>query len=125
MLSEEQVSEYLEGLVRLGIVERLPPVAGLELFRLNLRDDKLLGRILSGDFGELPDGVELVPWSACTIVKVLLQERGVTVTKEELAGMAAVFMGFLSEGAIIDGLRVRNGRPVYGAEGRYSSARDP
>lgn len=104
MLNEEQVSRYLDALVNLGAIERVPSaVGGPELFRLRVRDDRILGSILAGGLDEPPEGTDVVPWSACTIVKTLLEESQTSVSREEFAGISAVFMGFLSEGVVMRG----------------------
>jgi hypothetical protein len=101
MLSEEQVSSCIDGLIRLGVLHRVPGRAGEEeLIRFKMGTDGLIGRIFHGEYGEPPEGVDVVPWFSCILLKALLEEEKVSVSREQFTGMAAVIMGFVSEGAV-------------------------
>ena len=98
MLSEEQVSSYVDALIGLGVLHRVEGQEGDdEVIRFKVKSKRVIGRILQGEFGEPPGGDEVVPWFSCLLVKVLLEERDITVSKEEFTGMAAVIMGFMTE----------------------------
>jgi|SRR5271163_3183426 len=112
MLSDEQFSSCIEALVRLGVVERVEGGAGGELLRLNLPTEGVLGRIFGGEFGEPPSGPGLVPWFSCVVLKILLDAKGVIVTKEEFTGIAAVLAGFMTKADMARTLRLVGDRPV-------------
>jgi len=71
------------------------------LIRFKIEPDELVRRVLGGEFGELPEGEEMVPWFSCMLVKTLLEDRHMAVTKEEFTGMAAVIMGFMTEDSLL------------------------
>jgi hypothetical protein len=113
MLSEEQVSSYVSALIRLGVLHKVPGQDGDdEVIRFRVQSKRILGRILEGEFGEPPEGPEAVPWFSCMLVKMLLEERDIAVSKEEFTGMAAVIMGFLTEPEVSRKLQPSDGRLV-------------
>jgi hypothetical protein len=113
MLSEEQVSSYVDALIRLGVLHRVAGQEGDdEVIRFRVKSKRVIGRLLGGEFGEPPGGVEIVPWFSCMLVKVLLEERDIAVSKEEFTGMAAVIMGFMTEPDILRRLQSGEGRLV-------------
>jgi hypothetical protein len=112
MLSEVKVSSCIDGLVRLGILERQGERGGDELLGLKAMPKGVIGRVAGGEFGEPPEGVELLPWFSCILLKIHLEEKDVTVSKEEFTAMAAVIAGFMLEGAVKRGLSAGYGRPV-------------
>ena len=113
MLSEEQVSSYVDALIRLGVLHKVPGRPGDdEVIRFKVQSKRIIGRILEGEFGEPPGGAETVPWFSCMLVKVLLEERDVAVSKEEFTGMAAVIMGFMTEPDVSRRLQSDDGRLV-------------
>jgi hypothetical protein len=98
MLNEEQVSSYVDALIGLGVLHKVRGQDGDdEVIRFKVKSKRIIGRILEGEFGEPPGGAEAVPWFSCMLVKVLLEERDIAVSKEEFTGMAAVIMGFMTE----------------------------
>jgi len=98
MLSEKEVSSYVDALIRLGVLHRVPGQEGDdEVIRFRVQSKRVVGRILDGEFGEPPEGADVVPWFSCMLVKMLLAERDIAVSKEEFTGMAAVIMGFMTE----------------------------
>lgn len=113
MLSEEEVSSCIERLIRLGVLEAVleEPNRG-ELIRFRIPDMELIVRIAGGEFGEPPEGVELVAWSSCIMLKILLEEGGIPVSKDEFTAMAAVMTGFMSEAAVERLLHLPYDRPV-------------
>jgi hypothetical protein len=113
MLTEEQVSSYVNALIRLGVLHKVPGQDGDdEVIRFRVQSKRILGRILEGEFGEPPEGPEAVPWFSCMLVKMLLEERDIAVSKEEFTGMAAVIMGFMTEPAVSQKLQSSDGRLV-------------
>jgi len=113
MLTEEQFSACIEALTRLGVVEKVPGDGreGQRL-RLKVKAERLLARIITDGYGEPPKGVEPVPWFSCIILKILLEEKDIAVSKEEFTAMAAVIMGFMSEAAVERILHSGYDRPV-------------
>jgi hypothetical protein len=112
MLSEEQVSSYVDALIRLGVLHKVPGRDGDdEVIRFRVQS-KRVGRILEGEFGEPPDGPEAVPWFSCMLVKMLLEEKDIAVSKEEFTGLAAVIMGFMTEPDVSRKLQSGDGRIV-------------
>jgi hypothetical protein len=111
MLSEERFSSCVQTLSRLGVVERVEGGDG-ERFRMKLEAEGVLGRVFGGEFGDPPDGPSLVPWSSCVILKIVLDDRRVAVSKEEFTAMAAVLAGFMAEAEVSLRLQSRHGRPV-------------
>ena len=98
MLSEEEVSSYVDALIRLGVLHKVPGQDGDdEVIRFRVQSKRVVGRILDGEFGKPPEGADVVPWFSCMLVKMLLEERHIAVSKEEFTGMAAVVMGFMTE----------------------------
>jgi hypothetical protein len=113
MLSEEEVSSYVDALIRLGVLHKVPGQAGDdEVIRFRVQSKKVVGRILDGEFGEPPEGADVVPWFSCMLVKMLLAERDIVVSKEEFTGMAAVIMGFMTEPEVSGRLRSDDARMV-------------
>jgi hypothetical protein len=112
MLNEEQVTSYIDGLIRLGVLHKVPGKDEDELIRFKVDADRLMGRIFSGEFGEPPEGVDVVAWFSCILLKILLEEKDLAVSKEEFTGMAAVIMGFISEAAVMRMLHTDYDRPV-------------
>ena len=113
MLSEEEVSSCIEGLIRLGVLETVPEVPDRgELVRFIVPAEGLIGRIVGGEFGEPPEGVELVAWFSCIMLKILLEERDIPVSKREFTAMAAVMTGFMSEAAVERLLHAEYDRPM-------------
>jgi hypothetical protein len=113
MLSEEQFSACIEALTRLGAVERVPGHRREgERLRLNVKAEGLLARIITEGKAEPPEGVDPGQWYSCVITKLLLEEKNIEVSKEEFVGMAAVIMGFMSEGAAMQELHSRYDRPL-------------
>lgn len=113
MLSEEDVSSCIDRLIRLGV---LAPVLeegeGRELIRFNVPPEGMIGRIVGGEFGEPPEGVELVAWFSCIMLKILLEERDISVSKKDFIAMAAVMTGFMSKAAVDRILHSGYDRPV-------------
>jgi hypothetical protein len=106
-LSEEQVSSSIDALIRLGVLHIVPNQdGGDEMIRFKVRSKRVIGRIFGGEFGEPPEGADAVPWFSCILVKTLLDERDIAVSKAEFTGMAAVIMGFMTEPAA--SLRLRS-----------------
>jgi hypothetical protein len=98
MLSEAEVSSYIDALIGLGVLHKVRGNDGDdEVIRFKVQSKKVIGRLLEGEFGEPPEGAEAVPWFSCLLVKMLLEERDLIVSKEEFTGMAAVIMGFMTE----------------------------
>jgi len=113
MLSEEEVSSCIEGLIRLGVLESVldAPNRG-ELVRFKVPTEGLITRIVGGEFGEPPEGVELVAWFSCIMLKILIEERDIAVSRKEFIAMAAVMTGFMSEAAVDKLLTSQHGSPV-------------
>ena len=113
MLNEDQLSVCIDALIRLGIIET---VAGDgregELLRLKAPPQRLVARILSEARGGPPEGMDLIPWFSISLVKTLLDVKKIQVPRDELAGMAAVVMGFITEGSVMQELRVGYSRPA-------------
>jgi len=113
MLSEEDVSSCIDRLIRLGV---LAPVLdegdGGELIKFNVPPEGMIGRIVGGEFGEPPEGVELVAWFSCIMLKILLEERDTSVMKKDFIAMAAVMTGFMSKAAVDRLLHSEYDRPV-------------
>jgi hypothetical protein len=112
MLSDEQFSSCIEALVRLGAVERADRGGRGGLLRLNLPTEGVLGRIFGGEFGEPPSGPGLVPWFSCVVLEILLDGKGVVVTKEEFTGIAAVLAAFMTKTDMARTMRLVGDRPV-------------
>jgi hypothetical protein len=113
MLSEEQVSSYVDALIGLGVLHKVPGQDGDdEVIRFRVQSKRIIGRILGGEFGEPPGGAGAVPWFSCMLVKVLLEERDIAVSKEEFTGMAAVIMGFMTEPGVSRRLQSDDGSLV-------------
>jgi hypothetical protein len=113
MLSEEEVSSYVDALIRLGVLHKVPGQDGDdEVIRFRVQSKKVVGRILEGEFGEPPEGADVVPWFSCMLVKMLLAERDIAVSKEEFTGMAAVIMGFMTESDLSERLHSDEARMV-------------
>jgi hypothetical protein len=113
MLSEEEVSSCINALIRLGALEsiRAQDRKG-EMFRFKIRAERVIGRVIGGEFGEPPEGVELVPWLSCILLQILLEQNDIAVSKEMFMGMAAVIMGFMEEGAVMRKLHSEYDRPI-------------
>ena len=127
MLSEEQFSSCVEAQTRLGVLEKVPHQTKQGgLLRLKVSPERIIPRVLAGEFGEFPEGDEVVPWFSCVLLKGLLEEKGIGVSKEEFTAMASVITGFMAEAAVVRGIRTRSNAPVIrrGRErrGRQSSS---
>ena len=106
MLNDEQFSSCIEALSRLGVVERVAGEHGRgERLRLKLETEGVIGRIFGGELGDPPRGPELVPWFSCAVLKTLLDDKQVVVSKPEFTAMAAVIAGFLTEADVARRLR--------------------
>jgi len=122
MLTEDQVSSCIDALVRLGALDKVAVEdGGGEQLRLKVLPERIVSRIAGGEFGAPPEGAELTPWLSCIILKTLLEERDVGVSKEEFTAMAAVLTGFLSEAALEPVARPDSGRPVISHRRRRQS----
>jgi len=89
------------------------------MIQLDVPIERLVGRIVAAGFEEPPEGEDYVSWFAVVLVKVLLDEKGMVVSREELAGMASVVLGFISESSAMEALQSRFDRPTV-AHGRLS-----
>jgi hypothetical protein len=126
LLSEEQVSACIDALNRLGVVERVPDErTGTESFRLNLGVEGLLERIASKGYDDPPEGVDVVAWFSCMVLKSILEAKEIAVSKEEFAGMAAVIMGFISEGSATGGSRAGSSRSTVDDPRERKGAKPP
>jgi hypothetical protein len=126
MLSEEEVSSCINALTRLEVLERVSAKDNEgELFRFKVRAGRVIGRIIGGEFGEPPEGSELVPWLSCILLQILLEEEDIVVPKEQFTGMAAVIMGFMSEGAAMRRLHLGYDRPVISHERAKKGRKQP
>lgn len=113
MLSQEQFSACIDALIHLGVVKKVETDSSdEELLRLSVPFEHIISRMVAAGYDQPPEGVDAVPWFACVMVKVLLDEKGIVVSKDELAGMASVVMGFISESSVMNTLQSRLNRPV-------------
>lgn len=81
----------------------------------------LVSRIIEVGYDDPPEGVDLVSWFTCAMMIVLLEEKGIVVSNDELAGMASVVMAFISESGAMDTLRSRFDRPVIAPQRRKNN----
>jgi hypothetical protein len=103
----------MDALIQVGVVKRVKGRSGHdELLQLDLPVDRLAGRIVAAGYEEPPEGEDFVSWFAVVLVKVLLDEKGIVVTGEELAGMASIVLGFISESSAMRALESKFDRPV-------------
>jgi hypothetical protein len=120
MLSQDQFAACIDALIQIGVVKRVKTRSGHdELIQLDIPIERLVGRIVAAGYEEPPVGEDFVSWFAVVLVKVLLDEKGMVVSGEELAGMASVVLGFISESSAMEILQSRFDRPVV-ANGRRS-----
>ena len=119
-LRQEQFAACIDALIQLGVVKRVRTRSGHEeMIQLDVPIERLVGRIVAAGFEEPPEGEDYVSWFAVVLVKVLLDEKGMVVSREELAGMASVVLGFISESSAMEALQSRFDRPTV-AHGRLS-----
>jgi hypothetical protein len=124
MLSQDQFAACIDALIQLGVVKRVKTRLGHdEMIQLDIPIERLVGRIVAAGYEEPPEGEDFVSWFAVVLVKVLLDEKGMIVSGEELAGMASVVLGFISESSAMQALQSRFDRPVV-AHGRRSRNKD-
>jgi hypothetical protein len=113
MLTDEQFSSCIEALSRIGVVERVAGEGAKgERLRLKLETQGVIGRIFGGEMGDPPRGPGLVPWFSCAALKILLDEKGLVVSKEEFTAMAAVIAGFMTEADLERRPRPGDDRPL-------------
>jgi hypothetical protein len=113
MLSEEDVSSCIEGLIRLGVLETVPEDRDRgELIRFNIPAEGVVGRIFGGEFGEPPEGAEMFAWFSCIMLKIVLEGKAVSVSKKEFTAMAAIITGFMSQAAVGRISHSRQPRPM-------------
>jgi hypothetical protein len=113
MLSQEQFSACIDELIRLGVVKKVRGRSGhSELLQLSVPIEHLAARIMEEGYDEPPDGAAIIPWFACVSLKILLDEKGIAVSREELAGLAAVVLGFISESSVMHTLHSRLNQPI-------------
>jgi hypothetical protein len=113
MLSEEEFTHSIEVLMRLGVLEAVPADRQRdELLRFKVPEGGLVARIVGGEFGEPPEGVELVAWFSCILLKILVEAGDASVSKEEFIAMAAILTGFMSEAAVVRLLHSPYDRPM-------------
>ena len=93
-----------------------------EMIQLDIPVERIVGRIVAAGYEEPPEGEDFVSWFAVVLVKVLLDEKRMVVSGEELAGMASVVLGFISESSAIRSLQSKFDTPVItrGRETRKS-----
>lgn len=126
MLREEEVSSCIQGLIGLGVLEPVFKESDRgELFKLKIPPVRLIGRILGGEFGEPPEGIELVPWFSCVMLKILLKEAGASISKDKFIAMAAVVTGFMSDAAIHRRLHSHYDSPVISRRRAGEAGKQP
>jgi hypothetical protein len=124
MLSQDRFAACIDALIQLGVVKRVKTRSGHdEMIQLDIPIERLVGRMVAAGHEDPPEGEDFVSWFAVVLVKVLLDEKGMIVSREELAGMASVVLGFISESSAMQALQSRFDRPVV-AHGRRSSNKD-
>jgi hypothetical protein len=120
MPSQDQFAACIDALIQIGVVKRVKTRSGHdELIQLDVPVERLVGRIVAAGYEEPPVGEDFVSWFAVVLVKVLLDEKGMVVSGEELAGMASVVLGFISESSAMEILQSRFDRRIV-AHGRRS-----
>src|SRR6266849_2487562 len=120
LLSQDQFSACLDALIQLGVVRRVKSGSGHDdMIQLDIPVNHLIGRIIAAGYEEPPEGEDFVSWFAVVLMKVLLDERQMVVSAEELAGMASVVLGFISESSALRTIQDKFDRPVI-AHGRRS-----
>jgi len=113
MLSQDQFAACIDSLIQLGVVKRVKAREGHdELIQLDVPVERLVSRIVAAGYDEPPEGEDFVSWFAVVMVKVLLDEKRKVVAPEELAGMASVILGFISESSAMRTLESKFDRPV-------------
>src|SRR5947207_14793236 len=91
MLRQDQFAACIDALIQLGVVKRVKARSGHdEMIQLDIPVDRLVGRIVAAGYEEPPEGEDFVSWFAVVMVKVLLDEKRMVVSAEELTGMASV-----------------------------------
>ena len=123
MPSQGQLTAYVDALIQIGVVKRVKARSGHEeMIQLDIPVEHLASRIVAAGYEEPPEGEDFVSWFAVVLMKVLLEERRMIVSAEELAGMASIVLGFISESSAMENLPSRFDRPVV-AQGRRSQNR--
>jgi len=123
LLSQDQFAACMDALIQVGVVKKVKARSGHdELIQLDLPVDRLAGRIVAAGYEEPPEGEDFVSWFAVVLVKVLLDEKGIVVSGEELAGMASIVLGFISESSAMRALESKFDRPVI-SRGRQKGKR--
>jgi hypothetical protein len=118
MQSEGRLTACVDALIQIGVVKRVKARSGHdELIKLDIPVEHLVSRIVAAGYEEPPEGEDFVSWFAVVLMKVLLDERRMIVSAEELAGMASIVLGFISESSAMEALQSRFDRPVV-AHGR-------
>jgi hypothetical protein len=124
MLSEGRLTACVDALIQIGVVKRVKGRSGHdEMIQLDIPVEHLVSRIVAAGYEEPPEGEDFVSWFAVVLMKVLLDERRMIVSAEELAGMASIVLGFISESSAMEVLKSRFDRPVV-AHGRRSRNRN-
>ena len=123
MLRQDQFAASIDALIQVGVVKRVKARSGHdEMIQLDIPVERLVGRIVAAGYEEPPEGEDFVSWFAVVLVKVLLDEKRMVVSGEELAGMASVVLGFISESSAMEALQNKFDRPVISPR-RHSSTR--
>ena len=123
MLSQDQFTACVDALIQLGVVKRVKARSGHdEMIQLDIPVERLVSRIVAAGYEEPPEGEDFVSWFAVVLTKVLLDEKRMVVSAEELAGMASIVLGFISESSAMRMLESKFDRPVI-ARGRRATRR--
>jgi hypothetical protein len=120
MPSQGQLTACVDALIQIGVVKRVKARSGHdEMIQLDIPVEHLVSRIVAAGYEEPPESEDFVSWFVVVLMKVLLDERRMIVSAEELAGMASIVLGFISESSAMEALQSRFDRPVV-AHGRPS-----
>jgi hypothetical protein len=123
MLSQGRLTACVDALIQIGVVKRVKGRAGHdEMIQLDIPVEHLVSRIVAAGYEEPPEGEDFVSWFAVVLMKVLLDERRMVVSADELAGMASIVLGFISESSAMATLQNKFDRPVI-AHGRRAKRR--
>ncbi len=96
MLSKSKCFDYIDSLAQMGILELSKDLEGQEKVELKVPLEELVREALEREGGKPPeDRREFPQWVCLMISKAVLRQRQFVYSKEDLLGVASVFMGII------------------------------
>ncbi len=96
MLSKSKCFDYIDSLTQMGILELSMDPEGQEKVELKVPLEELVREALEREGGKPPaDRREFPQWICLMISKAVLRQRQFVYSREDLLGVASVFMGII------------------------------